>query len=132
MTTKTAEGPNPGPGYLHRPEHEVKLRAFGGRVIAMMGEKVLASSDHAILLTESGSSPVYYLPKGDISFDLFEDMDLSTHCPFKGQARYWRLRDGGKEPVLWGYDEPYDEVAELKGYVAFYGDRVNLQVQEAA
>ena len=29
-----------------------------------------------------------------------------------------------EENLLWGYDDPFDEVAGLKGYVAFYPDRV--------
>ncbi len=27
--------------------------------------------------------------------------------------------------IAWSYDTPYDEVAELTGYLAFYGDRVD-------
>jgi len=31
--------------------------------------------------------------------------------------------------AVWFYDDPYPAVAEIKGHVAFYSDRVELSVQ---
>ena len=33
--------------------------------------------------------------------------------------------------AVWFYDDPYPAVAEIKGHVAFYSDRVELSVETA-
>ena len=48
----------------------------------------------------------------------------STHCPFKGDASYYSLK-GGAENAAWSYESPYDEMAAIKGHLAFYPDRVD-------
>jgi uncharacterized protein (DUF427 family) len=50
-----------------------------------------------------------------------------TYCPFKGEASYWTIDLGGKhaENAVWSYEAPYDEVARIKGYMAFYPNRVD-------
>ena len=59
---------------------------------------------------------------------LFEATEHSTYCPFKGHANYWSLQTKGatEDNLVWGYADPYPEVAGLKGYVAFYADRTTL------
>ena len=49
----------------------------------------------------------------------------TTHCPFKGDATYYSIRDGG-EDVVWSYETPYDEMKAIKGRLAFYPDKVEL------
>ncbi len=33
--------------------------------------------------------------------------------------------------AVWLYDDPYPAVAEIKGHVAFYSDRVELSIEAA-
>ncbi|MEE3050384.1 MAG: DUF427 domain-containing protein [Pseudomonadota bacterium] len=49
-------------------------------------------------------------------------------CPDKGNAAYWSIEVGGEtvENAAWSYEEPFDEVSEIKGYLSFYLDRVNI------
>ena len=51
----------------------------------------------------------------------------STHCPFKGDASYFTLESRGRtaENSVWSYETPYDEVAVIKEYLAFYPDKVD-------
>ena len=119
-----------GPGYIKNPEYDVTMTPFKGRVRVFHADHLLAESHSAILLTETDHSPVYYLPRADVRFDLLEEFEHSTYCPFKGHASYWRL--GGKDaeqivPIVWGYTTPFDELACLSKYVAFYSDRVRLE-----
>jgi len=124
---------NSGPGYAKYPEHTVKIQPFAGCVAVKTAGKVIAESRGAILLTESDYSPVYYLPRADVDFSQLEEVELSTLCPFKGYARYWRtVAEENGQPVAWGYDTPYDEVETLSGYVAFYEDRITLEVADTA
>jgi len=62
-----------------------------------------------------------------------EDMSLlqrtahKTHCPYKGNAAYYTIRMDGRaaENAIWTYEDPYPEVAAIKGHLAFYPDRVD-------
>jgi uncharacterized protein (DUF427 family) len=56
----------------------------------------------------------------------FEATELSTYCPFKGHANYWSLPD--LENFAWSYEDPYPEVFELKDYVSFYTNKVEVSV----
>ena len=76
---------------------------------------------------ELGHAPVYYVPAGDVRMDLMTPTDEGTHCPYKGDASYWSLTVGGTtvENIIWAYEDPYGEMAHLKGYVGVYWDRVD-------
>jgi uncharacterized protein (DUF427 family) len=88
----------------------------------------IARSRDALELSESGYPPVIYVPKQDVTFDRLQATDKTTYCPFKGKARYWSIHanDTLIENAVWGYDQPYDEVASLKDHVAFYSDKVDV------
>jgi uncharacterized protein (DUF427 family) len=130
MTAKRQAVTNSGPGYAKYPDHTVIAAKFLGEVSVCDGDTVIAETTRATLLTESGYRPVYYIPNSDVRFDLLEEVELSTHCPFKGNASYWRVI-GQNEPSVWGYLTPFDEVAVIKDHVAFYDDRVRVSVTDA-
>lgn len=124
---------NRGPGYQNHPGYAVDTQAFSAHIVVTAGGQKVADSHHAILLTETDHSPVYYLPHEDIRFDLLTNVDLSTYCPFKGYASYWCISAvAGEEPIVWAYIEPYVEVEDIKGYAAFYGDKVTMRITELA
>ena len=64
-----------------------------------------------------------------IAWVRLERTQHTSFCPFKGGASYWTLRAGGRVEVnaVWSYEDPFDEVAGLKDYVAFYPDRVEWE-----
>jgi uncharacterized protein (DUF427 family) len=78
------------------------------------------------LVLETKHDPVVYFPREDVRFELLEATGHSSFCPFKGEASYWsaRVNDRVEDNVVWGYEEPFEEVAALKDYVSFYPDRV--------
>ena len=51
--------------------------------------------------------------------------DHRTHCPFKGDASYFSLKDG-PENAVWSYEQPYDEMMAIKERLAFYPDKVEI------
>jgi uncharacterized protein (DUF427 family) len=57
----------------------------------------------------------------------------TTHCPFKGDATYYHLltEDGPVENVVWSYENPFDRVAQIRNYLAFYPSRVD-QIAETS
>jgi uncharacterized protein (DUF427 family) len=66
-----------------------------------------------------------------VNFDHLLPTDDRSRCPFKGDASFWRLADSvsdGTQPVAWTYRDPYPEVERIRGYVAFYQDRVTVEI----
>jgi uncharacterized protein (DUF427 family) len=54
----------------------------------------------------------------------------STCCPYKGVASYWSVEAGGEliEDLIWYYSEPIPEAAKIKGLLAFFNEKVDLEV----
>ena len=42
---------------------------------------------------------------------------LSTNCPIKGDASYWRYQEA--DNGIWSYENPKQEVIQIKGYFGF-------------
>src|SRR5437588_1829364 len=91
---------------------------------------LLAESDSAILVYETGLPTRYYLPESDVDSSLLGDSDHRTGCPYKGYASYRDvvLEDRRHSNLFWYYEDPFAEVAEIKGYLAPYNERVDLTV----
>jgi uncharacterized protein (DUF427 family) len=115
--------------YHKYPDYRVDLDANPKRVRARLGDEVVADSGGTLIVRETKHDPVVYFPRQDVRFDLLERTDHETFCPFKGQASYWSLRvgDRAEENVVWSYEDPFEQVAGLEDYVAFYPDRVELE-----
>jgi uncharacterized protein (DUF427 family) len=122
---------NLAPGFADRPDYRVDLVPETRRVRVEFAGAVIADSNAALRVEETGHAPVHYLPKRDVRLDLLRPTDHHTRCPFKGEASYWTIEvpDAGavrrSENAVWGYPAPYDQVAELADYFAFYGSRVD-------
>ena len=117
---------NSAPGFKKYPDHSITLEPLSGAVQIEAFGQVIAETSQALLLREGKYAPVAYIPRADVRFDLLKANSDTTYCPFKGEARYWDIQVGGDSvsAAVWGYDSPYDEVARLSNYVAFYPDRV--------
>lgn len=117
---------NSAPGFKQYPDHTITLEPLAGLVRVETFGQAIVETAQAILLRENRYSPVVYVPRGDVRFDLLKANADMTYCPFKGHASYWDIRvdDDCTSAAVWGYDSPYDDVAQLVDYVAFYPDRV--------
>ena len=119
---------NPAPGFVKYPDRKILLEPLGKRVKVDVDGIELASSDDAMVMREGEHAPVIYIPFSGIRFGQLTRTDSSTHCPFKGDASYWRVAGGNAGPdVMWSYEQPYDEMTAIKDYAAFYGDRVSVK-----
>jgi uncharacterized protein (DUF427 family) len=92
----------------------------------------VADSTAAHLLFETRHLPIYYFPRADVRMDLLRATEHHTYCPYKGTASYWSIAVGNRvsENAVWGYPEPFAEVAAIENYVAFYWDRVDHWFEE--
>lgn len=119
-------------GYGERFDYRVDVLARRNHVVARAGGDVVADSSRCLIVDEQDHGLVVYFPRDDVRMDLLAPIDHVTYCPFKGRASHWRLASGSDEPVAWSYEEPYPEVGRIAGYVAFYQDRVDVQLGVAA
>jgi uncharacterized protein (DUF427 family) len=121
-------GANSGPGFKKYPKHRVATRPAGVRVQVKVNGEVIADSRDAVALDETPEGHVlapvvYYIPRKDVKMDRLVRTEHSTHCPFKGDASYYSLKNG-PENLVWSYEQPYDEMDALRELLAFYPDKV--------
>ena len=59
--------------------------------------------------------------------DLCQQTEHASHCPWKGDARYYSITVGERiaANAIWSYETPIEAVAAISGYLAFYPDRVD-------
>ena len=91
---------------------------------------ILASTKEALRLREGGHDPVYYIPKAHVAMEFLLPTERHTTCPHKGEASYWTISAGGAaaENAVWGYSSPKPDVAEIADHVAFYPDKVVIEL----
>ena len=109
------------------PDHPIALERHPARVVVKAGGKVVADTREALAMREMTYPAVLYVPRKDADMALLERTDHSTYCPFKGDASYYSIPAGGARAVnaVWSYEAPHPAMAEIKGYLAFYPDRVD-------
>ena len=114
------------------PGYAIDLIPWPGRGRVQYGGVVVAESDACLIVKESDHQDQLYFPVDGVAWECFIETDLHTVCPFKGEADYWTLTigDATEENVVWTYRQPFPEVAGLEGYVAFYTDRVQVELVE--
>ncbi len=107
--------------------HHITIEAEPAAVRVTHGGETIADTTNALVLREGSIPPVYYIPRSDVNLTLLTATDRLTHCPFKGDASYWTINVSGEpaENVIWSYEDPFDQVAPIKGHMAFYTDRVD-------
>jgi uncharacterized protein (DUF427 family) len=86
--------------------------------------EVIADTGDALALKEGSYPVVYYIPRKDVKMDRLARTTHSTHCPHKGDASYFSIKDGPQNAV-WSYEQPKDPVAAIRDHVAFYPDKVD-------
>src|SRR5207253_925938 len=109
------------------PDHPISIQRNLARVVVSVAGQVIADTRNALTLREADYSPVQYIPREDVDLSQLERTDHATYCPYKGDCGYYSVPAGGKKSVnaVWTYDAPYPAVAQIKGHVAFYPDRVD-------
>ncbi len=125
MTEKTVKIPGP--------DHPITIEPASKRVVVRSGDKVIADTVHALFLREAKYPAVQYIPRNDVDMSALVRSETTSYCPYKGEASYFSIPSGGGRSVdaVWSYEAPHDAVAEIKDYLAFYPDRVEV-ISESA
>ncbi|OZJ04981.1 hypothetical protein BZG36_01772 [Bifiguratus adelaidae] len=63
-----------------------------------------------------------YFPPSSIDKQYFHASDHTSHCPWKGDAKYYDVVVNGQvnKNGAWYYPEPYAAAANIKDHVAFW------------
>jgi uncharacterized protein (DUF427 family) len=123
MTTKTIKIPGP--------DHPITISPNPKRVTVTVGGKVVADSSSALTLHEASYPAAFYIPRKDVEMTLLSRTEHATYCPYKGDCVYYSVAVGGDRSVnaVWTYEAPFDAVAAIRDYLAFYPERVDSIVE---
>jgi uncharacterized protein (DUF427 family) len=116
-------------------DHPITIDADTVRVVARVGDTVIADTSAALTLREAGYPPVRYIPLDDVVPGTLRPSTSHSYCPYKGDASYYDvvLPDGTElVGAVWTYRAPYPAMDAIAGHVAFYTDRVQVAVETLA
>lgn len=112
---------------LPGPDHPISIVRTGKRVRVTFAGKVIADTTRALTLTEASYKPVLYIPRADADMSALTPTSHHTHCPYKGEARYFSIAADGRtsDNAVWSYEQPFPAMVEIKEHLAFYPNRVD-------
>ena len=107
-------------------DYSLTIEPSGKRVKVVFNGQIIASSSRALVLKETRLPPVYYLPREDVAMQFLKATEHHTYCPFKGTANYWSVAVGDQtaENAAWSYEDPIEDGLGVRGYIAFYWNKV--------
>ena len=112
-------------GHPPDPYHRIDVRPTSRHVRVSIGSRTVAESTRAKALFETGLPVRWYMPRGDVLAEL-EPSDHRTVCAYKGHPIHFTV--AGEEAVAWSYPEPLHDGLPVKGLIAFYDERVDVDV----
>jgi uncharacterized protein (DUF427 family) len=115
--------------------HPITIDADTARVVARVGDTVIADTRAALTLREAGYPPVHYVALGDVVAGTLRPSRSRSYCPHKGDVSYYDvvLPDGTELlDAASTYAAPHPAVDAIAGRVAFYADRVQVEAQTVA
>jgi len=112
------------------PNHRVDVLNSSRHVKVMVDGEVVAETRRPRVLFETELPVRYYIPRLDVRMDLLEPTDSISRCPYKGVASYWSVRAGDKvhKDIAWSYKSPIPECPKIEYLIAFYNEKVDLEV----
>ena len=116
------------------PDHPISIEPNPAHVVVRVAGEVIVNTRSALILREASYPPVLYLPRSDADLSLMHRTDHATYCPYKGDCSYYSIPLGGAKSInaVWTYEEPYAAVEAIKGYLAFYRDRIDsMEITES-
>lgn len=115
---------------LPGPDHPITIAPETKRIRILAGTQVIAETTQALALREAHYPTVRYIPRSDVRMEMLQKTERSTHCPYKGDASYFSIEADGRrfENAVWSYEAPFPAVQEIAELLAFYPDKVTIDV----
>ena len=114
--------------------HTVTINPSEAHIEVRLDGELLAETDRAMRLDETGLPARFYIPKDDVRMDLLHSTSFHTTCPFKGEASYWSAEVRGQtyDGIVWAYESPIPAAAQVAGLLSFYPSRTQITIDGAA
>lgn len=108
----------------------ITTRPAQARVRVSFNGELIADTSDALILEEGNYAPVYYLPRKDVKMERLIRTSHTSYCPHKGHATYYSISNGGQtaKNAVWSYETPIEPVAAIRELLAFYPDRVSIEI----
>lgn len=112
------------------PDHPISIEPQPGRVKVTRDGAVIAETTRALRLAEASYPAVLYIPREDADMAALSRTTRTSHCPYKGDANYYSIGtgEGAALNAVWTYETPYPAMAAIAGHLAFYPDKVTIDL----
>ena len=120
------------PAIVHArdPYHRVDVLETSRHVkVSLHGETARRDHAGARAVRDRAADPLVH-SREDVRTELLEPSETRTGCAYKGFASYWSVRAGDEleDDLVWTYREPHRDVARIKDRLAFFNERVDLEL----
>jgi uncharacterized protein (DUF427 family) len=112
-------------GHPPDPYHRIDVRPTSRRIRISIAGQVVADTTRAQALFETGLPVRWYIPAEDVTTEL-QPSDHRTTCAYKGHATHFDVAD--EDAIAWTYRDPLHDGLPVKDLVAFYNERVDVEV----
>jgi len=111
-------------------DNRIELHEHAGQLCVYAGPQLIGQTDTALRLVERGYADRFYLPWSAIESHCLQRSDKQTHCPYKGDTRYYHvvIDDVSYDNAAWVYPQPRSEMAAIAGRIAFDHPQVTLEI----
>jgi uncharacterized protein (DUF427 family) len=118
--------PQPGQESVWDYPRPPRLEVVPQRLRVVFAGQTIADTQRGYRVLETSHPPVYYFPPEDILAGVLVASPRSSFCEWKGAANYWTVQVGDRleVDVAWSYETPTSPFVPMRGYVAFYAQRM--------
>ncbi|KUJ07435.1 DUF427-domain-containing protein [Mollisia scopiformis] len=97
-----------------------------GKATATVQGRQIASTDEYEVVEGN-----IYFPPSSVNMAMLTKTDYTTKCPWKGDASYYSINLDKTElkNSAWYYPAPSDKAKNIKDYVAFYKNIVDVKTE---
>ena len=114
--------PGPGQESVWDYPKPPKVEKTSKQIQVIYDGMVIAETNRAVRVLETGHPPVYYIPREDVRMEYLHPANQSSTCEFKGTAFYYNMKAKTKanEKAAWSYPKPTSGYELIRDHIAFY------------
>jgi uncharacterized protein (DUF427 family) len=116
-------------GHARDPFHRIDALRTSRHVQVSLDGEPLADTRRAVALFETRLPTRWYIPREDVVAELTRNDDHHTTCAYKGHATHWDA--AGERAIAWSYELPLNDAMPVRSMIAFYNERVDIEVDGA-
>lgn len=127
------EDDDPIISHPHNPFSRIDIRNTLRVIRISLNGEILAETGRGRLLYETGLPVRFYVPRQDVRAKLTPS-ETMTQCAYKGTAQYYSpiVADAPAKDLAWSYEQPLIDAEEVRGYIAFFDERVDVTIDGVA